>query len=44
MAKIDKSLYSKEEWHKIRQERRNKKRLKNLSKTNKNSDLEAGEV
>ena len=44
MAKIDKSLYSKEEWHKIRQERRNKKRLKNLSKTNNIENLSSNDI
>ena len=44
MTKIDKSLYSKEEWHKIRQERRNKKRLKNLSKTNNIENLSSNDI
>ena len=44
MAKIDKSLYSKEEWHKIRQERRNKERLKNLSKTNNIENLSSNDI
>ena len=44
MAKIDKSLYSKEEWHKIRQERRNKKRLENLSKTNNIENLSSNDI
>jgi len=44
MAKIDKSLYSKEEWHKIRQERRNEKRLKNLSNTNNIENLSSNDI
>jgi len=44
MTKIDKSLYSKEEWHKIRQERRNEKRLKNLSKTNNIENLSSNDI
>jgi hypothetical protein len=44
MTKIDKSLYSKEEWHKIRQERRNEKRLKNLSNTNNIENLSSNDI
>jgi len=44
MAKIDKSLYSKDEWHKIRQERRNEKRLKNLSNTNNIENLSSNDI
>ena len=44
MAKIDKSLYSKEEWHKIRQERRNEKRLKNLSNTHNIQNLSSNDI
>tara|TARA_Y100000389_G_scaffold168465_1_gene174136 strand:- start:329 stop:1039 length:711 start_codon:yes stop_codon:yes gene_type:complete len=44
MAKIDKSLYSKEEWHKIRQERRNEKRLKNLSNTHNIENLSSNDI
>lgn len=44
MAKIDKSLYSKEQWHKIRQQRRNEKRLKTLSKTNNIENLSSNDI
>ena len=44
MTKIDKSLYSKQEWHKIRQERRNEKRLKNLSTTNNIENLSSNDI
>lgn len=44
MAKIDKSLYSKKQWHKIRQQRRNEKRLKTLSKTNNIENLSSNDI
>lgn len=44
MAKIDKSLYSKEQWHKIRQERRDQKRFESLSKTNNIEDISSNEI
>ena len=44
MAKIDKSFYTKEEWHKIRQERRNQKRFESLAKTNNIENISSNEI
>ncbi len=44
MAKIDKSLYTKEEWHKIRQERRNQKRFESLAKTNNIENILSNDI